>query len=115
MKNNNRIVWSRSLVALIGLLCAASAAEAQERQERTMIPKERVEAARRSATAGPNQVMLGCTGPITQVIDVAYEDLKFTSAVFGTNPGGGEGGQFDKVPVLSTTVTLKKGACLNAH
>lgn len=115
MKNNNRIVWSNSLVALIGLLCAASWAAAQDRQERTMIPKEKVEAARRSAPAGPNQVVLGCTGPITQVIDVAYEDLKVTSAVFGTSPGGGEGGQFDKLPVLSTTVTLKKNACLNAH
>jgi hypothetical protein len=30
-------------------------------------------------------------------------------------PGGGEGGQFDKTPVLSTKVTLVQGMCLDAH
>jgi hypothetical protein len=49
------------------------------------------------------------------VIDVGYEGVKTTTAVYGTNPGGGEGGQFDKTPVLSTKVELGENACLNAH
>ena len=50
-----------------------------------------------------------------QVIEVGDESLRFTPAVFGTSPGGGEGAQFDKTPVLSTKVELREGACLNAH
>ena len=49
------------------------------------------------------------------MLDVAYEGFKATSAVFGSNPGGGEGGQFDKTPVLSTKVELDKETCLDAH
>ena len=49
------------------------------------------------------------------LMDVGYEGLKFTSPVFGTNPRGGAGGQFDKPPVLSTKVALAQGVCLDAH
>jgi len=59
--------------------------------------------------------MLDCSGPIARVIDVGYEGVKTTTAVFGTSPGGGEGGQFDKTPVLSTKVDLAEGVCLDAH
>ena len=32
-----------------------------------------------------------------------------------TSPGGGEGRQYDPIPVLTTTITLMQGTCLNAH
>jgi hypothetical protein len=60
-------------------------------------------------------MVLGCTGPISRVIDVAYEGVKTTLVVFGNGAGGGEGGQFDKTPVLSTKVELVEGMCLDAH
>ena len=40
-----------------------------------------------------------CAATIGNVIDVGDEAQHTTKAVFGTNPGGGEGGQFDKTPV----------------
>jgi hypothetical protein len=57
----------------------------------------------------------GCRGPITQVLDVGDENLRFTSANYFTNPGGGEGLGFDKTPLLSTKVSLAQGTCLDAH
>jgi len=114
MKPKKLVISFLSIMALIVLLSSPNRVYAQDRQERPMFSKEDMDASRRAAPVNPNQV-LGCSGPITKVVDVAYEDLKITSAVFGNNPGGGEGGQFDKTPVLSTTVTLTKKSCLNAH
>lgn len=89
---------------------------------RAAFTKEQVEAAKKAAETGGRTARdegeptrLGCQGRISQVIDVGYEGLKFTSAVYGSGPGGGEGGQFDKAPVLTTKVDLREGACLNAH
>jgi hypothetical protein len=107
MKHNKTVISLLTLVALIVLFGTANGAYAQQRP---MFSKEEVEASRR-----PAQPVLGCTGAITRVIDVADESLRSTTAVFGTNPGGGEGGQFDRTPVLSTTVTLTRGACMDAH
>jgi hypothetical protein len=56
-----------------------------------------------------------CTAPVNLVVDVADENLHTTSAIFGTSPGGGEGKQFDPNPLLTTSVTLKNGQCLDAH
>jgi len=114
MKHNKKFAWLLSAVALLVLLNTETA----NAQERETFPKEQVEAAKRGApqtekAAAPTT--LGCRGPITQVVDAGDENLRFTSAVYGTNPGGGEGHQFDKTPVLSTTVTLAKGTCLDAH
>ena len=85
---------------------------------RTAFTKEQVEAAKKAAETAAKTTrqenepkVLGCTGRISQVIDVGDESLRFTSAVFGTSPGGGEGAQFDKTPVLSTKVELREGAC----
>ena len=55
-----------------------------------------------------------CRGPIARVMDVGDETWKNTSANFNVPAGGGEGGRFDKTPVLSTKVTLREG-CLDAH
>ena len=95
-------------VALIALLGLANAANAQERGFFSTEPKKDSEA--KSGAA-----VYGCSGPVAKVLDVGYEGLQTTSAVFGTNPGGGEGGQFDKTPLLTTKVQLADGACLDAH
>jgi hypothetical protein len=55
-----------------------------------------------------------CRGPIARVEDVGDETWKTTPANFNVPAGGGEGGRFDKTPVLSTKVTLKEG-CFDAH
>jgi hypothetical protein len=56
-----------------------------------------------------------CASTVTNIIDVGDESQHFTTAVFGSTPGGGEGKQFDKTPILSTKVALTQGACLDAH
>jgi len=112
MKHNRHVFWFMTLVALFVLLNTARRVDAQERQTFT---KEQQEQARKGAAQAPAPAALGCRGPITQVLDLGDENLKFTPAVFGTNPGGGEGGQFDKTPVLTTRVSLAQGTCLDAH
>ncbi len=110
------------------LVCAAilalGTATFARAQERSAFPKEAVDAAKRAAgqpatgqaaAAAAAATPLGCKGPVSAVLDTGFEGLKFTSAVYGTNPGGGEGGQFDKTPVLTTRVTLADGMCLDAH
>ncbi len=112
MKHNRHAILFMSLVTLSVLLSLASRVNAQERPA---FSREAQEQARKAAPQPPESAQLSCTGPITRVIDVGYEGLKITSAVYGASPGGGEGGQFDKTPVLSTRVTLAQGTCLNAH
>lgn len=117
MKHKRHAIWFISLVAVTGFWTAAIRVNAQERQS---FPKEEVEQAKRqdqeqSKAAASATTVLGCRGPITQVIDVGDENLRFTSANYFNHPGGGEGGGFDKTPVLSTKVSLAQGACLDAH
>jgi hypothetical protein len=100
-------------LASVILLGTAAAANAQERGF-FQAPKQGA-AKDRANTEAPEAPILGCNGPIAKVLDVAYEGTKATSAVFGSNPGGGEGGQFDRTPVLSTKVELDKETCLDAH
>lgn len=119
MKHNKLLVSFLSFVALVVFLSSANSANAQEREA---FSKEAVEAAKKASQTPANipnvamaSTLLGCKGPITQVLDVGDENLRFTSAVYGSNPGGGEGGQFDKTPLLSTRVSLAQGTCLDAH
>lgn len=119
MKHKRLVIAFISLVALIVLQSVVIA------QERQSFPREEVERAKKVASQGdgsqahapqtPVPSTLGCRGPITQVIDVGDENLKFTSANYFAHPGGGEGGGFDKTPVLSTKVQLGPGICLDAH
>lgn len=55
-----------------------------------------------------------CRGGITKVQDIGDETWKTTPANFNVPAGGGEGGRFDKTPVLSLKVSLQAG-CLDAH
>jgi hypothetical protein len=113
MKHNKRVLWFLTLVASTVLLSTSKGINAQERP---IFPQEDVERARNAASQGvPPGPVLGCNGPITRVIDLGDENVRFTSANFLANPGGGEGGGFDKTPVLSTKVALAAGACLDAH
>jgi hypothetical protein len=107
MKRYSQMVCFAGLTGLFALLGTVDSANAQERPFFTIEPNK--DAPIQTTTP------LGCSGPITKVLDIAYEGLKTTTAVYGTNPGGGEGGQFDKTPVLTTKVTLAAGACLDAH
>lgn len=56
-----------------------------------------------------------CKGPVRQVLDAADETVRFTGWNFSVVGGGGESGRFDPVPLLTQTVTLLQGTCLNAH
>jgi hypothetical protein len=56
-----------------------------------------------------------CRGPITRVEDAGDETWKTTPANFNVPAGGGEGGRFDKTPVLSTKITVQAGGCVDAH
>lgn len=115
MTKNRRIIGFLTLVAMIVLSSNANPVNAQEPQDQPHFSKEDQERARRSAQQAAAPAPLGCRGAVSQVIDLGHEGLRFTSAVFGTSPGGGEGAQFDKTPVLTTRVTLAKGVCLDAH
>src|SRR3954452_20674999 len=115
MKYDFRTIPLAGLTASL-LLLGTALVNAQE-PERRFLEEPRPGAAPAPAPAPAPQgpAVLNCTGPITTEIDVAYENVKTTSAVFGNGPGGGQGGHFDKSPVLSTKVVLGKETCLNAH
>jgi hypothetical protein len=70
--------------------------------------------AKAPAAAFSHQGVQGCRGAITLVQDLGDETWKTTPANFNVPAGGGEGGRFDKTPLLTTKVSLKSG-CLNAH
>lgn len=59
-------------------------------------------------------IVVPCRGRVTQVGDVAFENVKTTAWNYSAVGGGGVGGRFDKIPVLTTKVNLVAG-CLNAH
>ncbi len=112
-----------AIVLVCAAILALGTATVAAAQERPAFPKEAVEAAKRAAAQKPATgqagaaaaTVLGCRGPVSLVLDTGFEGLKFTSAVYGTSPGGGEGGQFDKTPVLTTKINLVEGTCLDAH
>ncbi|MGZ5475434.1 MAG: hypothetical protein ACXW2Q_02440 [Thermoanaerobaculia bacterium] len=99
-------------------LAAANLAHAQERgfyssPEKGQDPAAKLSAA--LAAAHNPHLVYDCRGPVSMVLDTAYEGVKTTSYNWGIVGGGGDGGRFDKTPVLSTKVFLEQGTCLNAH
>lgn len=121
MKHVKYTFLSLSLIASIVLLGAVQAVIAQQPE---IFSKEEVEKAKAEAKNPQKRGLdaalvqpLGfeCAGPITRVVDIAFEGIKFTSADYTSSPGGGEGGGFDPVPVLSTRVQLADHTCLDAH
>jgi hypothetical protein len=101
----------------IGFIVLLLSAVALHAQERGMFSRELAAQGKKEGPAGAKHSQTKpaeCRGPIALVTDVGFEGLKTTSANYGASPGGGEGGRFDKTPVLSTRVELREG-CLNAH
>ena len=101
------------LAALIVSAGMSSVVMAQDRRVFSGEKEDDAKKARSEAAAGRAQQQT-CRGPIRQVTDIADENTRFTPANFFTMPGGGEGGGFDKTPLLTTRVSLRAG-CLNAH
>jgi hypothetical protein len=101
----------------IGFFALLFFAGALHAQQRGMFSKE---LAAQDKKAGPASAKhsqtkpVECRGPLALVTDIGFEGLKTTNANYGAPAGGGEGGRFDKTPVLSTRVELREG-CLNAH
>lgn len=106
MKHNTRLISFISSVALIVLLGTANAATAQDR------PFFSQPTDKNAPHPPPPQ---GCRGPVTTVVDVGDEGVRTTAFNWSNNTGGGESGRFDPTPLLSTTVNLTDGTCLNAH
>jgi hypothetical protein len=117
MKKNTHRITSLSFVALIVLLSSASALNAQKKYRGGFLSREDNNRSAHAAPAPPhNQNMeYRCTGEIRRVEDVAFEGVKTTTANWGASPGGGDGGRFDKTPILSAKITLEDRDCLNAH
>jgi len=120
MKNQRLLLQLVGLIAF-ALLPGMASVNAQERQT---FSKEDIERAKKAAdqpttqqahAPQPAPSKLGCRGPITQVLDAADENVRFTAANYFTNPGGGEGAGFDKTPLLTTKVQLAAGTCMDAH
>ena len=136
MRRDRSPLWLAGLAGLMGFLGVASASYAQAptpapaqppaaspapaippilERRFLMVPPENAPPGTAPAPVPPPSALLACTGPITRVVDVAFEGVRTTRAHYGSNPGGGEGGQFDPVPVLSTRVNLAAATCLDAH
>ena len=112
MKQKSLLTKTMILVALI-VTAGMSNVIAQDRRVFSGENEDDAKKARSAAAAGRAQ-QLSCRGPIRMVTDIADENTRFTPANFFTMPGGGEGGGFDKTPLLTTRVSLRAG-CLNAH
>jgi hypothetical protein len=108
MKLTKRMIWAVGLTALIVWVGAANGAQAQDSGFFVEKPNAETDAVLHTA--------LTCKGRVSLVLDAADEAVHVTPAIFGTGPGGGEGGQFDPTPVLTIRgVTLDDDECLNAH
>lgn len=115
MARKRHVLCLITLIALTVLLIPDDVVKAQEPQERQTFSKAEVDRARNAGAQAAAPAVFGCSGPITRVFDIGNENLNFTSANYFTSPGGGEGGRFDKTPILSTKVSLATGTCLDAH
>ena len=106
MKNNIRGIWFIGMAALLVLIGVANEANAQDRPFLSEEPGKSI--------AHPSPASR-CKGPITSVQDVGFEGLRLTTFNWSSTLGGGESGRFDPTPLLSTSVTLADGTCLDAH
>lgn len=114
------MTWHNRWTMALLLVVAQGAATAVHAQERGFLSRDTTQppppaAAGRPAAAHNPNVPERCRGPVSRVQDIGIEAVRTTSYNYGTAGGGGEGGRFDPTPVLSNTVTLAAGTCLNAH
>ena len=115
MKRNNRVLFASSFFALIILTGMAVLLGTPEKANTQQRPFLSLDQAPTTQVAHPTNEPRNCRGPITRVMDVAYEGVKTTAHNWSSATGGGESGRFDKTPVLTTRVTLTQGSCLDAH
>jgi hypothetical protein len=104
----NRTVHSFLFLVLFSVSLGASA------QEGGFLARPKPDAKAAPKASFSHKGVQNCRGPITRVEDAGDETWKSTAANFNNPAGGGEGGRFDKTPVLSTKVTLQAG-CIDAH
>jgi hypothetical protein len=115
MNRKRSLIWFVSLVGLVVLLSTANQVNAQK-YPRGFLSKENRRDSAHSPMQPHNQNMdFRCQGEVMRVEDVAFEGVKTTTANWGASPGGGDGGRFDKTPILTTKVTLDERSCLDAH
>jgi hypothetical protein len=110
MKPNPRFLLFICVVALLVLMGSVSIVNTQTVPTHRFLSDD--------PTKGVNHVPLAqrCVGPISRVVDVGDESVRVTGVnFFPVAGGGGEGGCFDPVPLLTTTVNLSDCTCLNAH
>jgi hypothetical protein len=117
MKNRKHGLYLVGALALMPLWGAVSVASGQDQElEPTFYSKQRSDDQGGPQLRAPHPPGVnGCRGPIRMVSDVGFEGVRTTGWNFAAIGGGGEGGRFDPNPLLSTTVTLVQGTCLNAH
>ena len=106
MKHNSSVNWLIRLVVVVVLLGMANAVNAQTG------PFFKNDSTSNAPHPGLEQK---CTGPVSTVVDIGAEGLKTTAFNWINITGGGETGRFDPVPLLTTSVNLTAGTCLNAH
>jgi len=112
MKKHGRVLSLIGLTVVMPLLAAAGE-RAQELQDQFYARPQGDQT--RGSLAAPHPFgPIRCRGPVNQVSDLAFEGVKVTGWNWAMMGGGGEGGRYDPLPVLSTTVNLTEG-CLNAH
>jgi hypothetical protein len=119
MNHKTRAFRFIHLLALIVSLAAANLAIAQERgfftpPEKDQEPTVGKLSAATEAAHNPHLVY-DCRGPVTMVVDTAVEGFRSTTYNWSVVGGGGDGGRYDKTPLLSTKVFLSERTCLNAH
>jgi hypothetical protein len=108
MKRKIGLITSLGLIVFLGVTGGAGA---QLSSQFFAPPPTSGDATKIAHPAG----VLTCKGTLRLVTDVAFEGVKTTGYNWSVVGGGGEGARYDPVPVLSTTVTLTSGTCLNAH
>ena len=104
-----RIIQSLFILVLFSISVVAGA------QQGGFLARPRADAKALPKGAFSHKGVQNCRGPITRVEDVGDETWKTTAANFNAPAGGGEGGRFDKTPVLTTKITVQAGGCVDAH
>lgn len=114
MKHIHPVFGFVSLLALLILIGSSPLANAQSR--RGFLSRDKQNHPFGMAGAPHDAKMVyRCQGEVSRVEDVAFEGLKTTNANWGASPGGGDGGRYDKTPLLTTKIMLEERQCLNAH
>ncbi|HXC57417.1 MAG TPA: hypothetical protein VNU97_19110 [Rhizomicrobium sp.] len=114
MRFERKAALAACFILLSGAL-AAGAAQGATAKRNFFTPPAQNAAHGAKPKPHADQTAFNCTGPVSQAVDVGDESLRSTTAVFGSTPGGGVGGQFDPNPLLDVFVDIPPGSCLDAH